>query len=450
MLAPSVLSAWEVLKLAKKYLLSFLGGTDLKNADKIDEDPSALIQTVNYLKPDVLIIFLTQEMKENYKNSNLKNNIIKLFPKINIEEIELDITDPTNTEAIYKSIYPEIKLISQKIVQEKTQGFVNLTSGTPQIISVLSLLLITKILDRSHGLYAPNPKYGGEVKVDKLEFFRTSIGLETIKALISQYDYAGILNILKNDYYRSKVESDPELINILNFSKSLFMADFKQSEECYLKSQTLKEILPDLTLKNNLDYCCQRFYTLKPLFNNHEYAQATIWTAIIRETTIEYLLEKLMPGSLDAIAFRESKDRPWVLSEEKIDLNLPELKEYLKNCWNDSKTTTNQRDFDFNRELTHQVSKWILDFIGERFIENKKIWNKLKSSIYGLDQPVKNRNLLAHEIEYFEYDKTWLTHTERMLQKTLELSKSNSQLLKDPYDLLNIELFKRFETVFSS
>ena len=74
-----------------------------------------------------------------------------------IEIIETEIEDPTNHREIFNKISSDIEKINNEANALKSQVFINLTSGTPAIISVLSLLSMTGFINRCTGVYSLIP-----------------------------------------------------------------------------------------------------------------------------------------------------------------------------------------------------------------------------------------------------------------------------------------------------
>ncbi len=432
----------------ERVLISFLGGHDLNCDENFEQNPCPLIQMINNVKPKHLYLFITYEYMERYKNSFIQNNINKIAPDLKINEIFIDIINPTDTNEINSKISPYIKDINNFIVLNKNQGFVNLTSGTPQIISVLTLNIIIDKLQKTHGAYAPNPKFDSKYRVENLNFFKNSFGYETIKTLIENYDYSGIISLSQKDnYIKSKFQMDKDINEILEFAHNKFISDFKKANEILENNALLKEKFEIVKIdeNNTFNYCIERFFTINPLIKTNQLAQAVIWIAIIRETLINYINNILLPNGMESIAGKEEDSSVYYLNEEKIKNNYDDLYEFLMKEWDKNKC---KNTLDLNRELNQAVAKLIFKYSCENFIEDKNISRKLQSSMFGLEEVVKVRNNLAHTICPPKFNKNWINHLKNLINNILILNRCEINLNENPYDRINNLLQEKISEIF--
>ena len=142
-----------------RVLITFVGSHDL-----IKNNNGPIEQIIKFLKPSNTYIFITSEYIDKFKTEKLEEYYKSLIEQ-NINVIYTDITNPTDTEEVANNISNKIDEINTFILENKYQGFLNLTSGTPAILSVLSLFAITGQLNRTMGLYAPNPKFDNSIRI---------------------------------------------------------------------------------------------------------------------------------------------------------------------------------------------------------------------------------------------------------------------------------------------
>lgn len=440
-------------------LISFVGGTDLREANN-PNSPSGIIQLLNYIKPSKAYIFYTPGLKEEFDAVKFDQLLKSNYPDINFTfHFKEQIYDPTDMKQIYTSIDTDLRTISNLIVENKTQGFVNIASGTPQIQTVLSLSVITGLLERSHGIYPPNPKHNAQIKIDALDFFKTSLGFETVKLLIQKYDYSSLLDLLKDKYYNKKLKNHPEIISIIDFAHCRFTSDFDKAKQIYSICNELQTITPEINKDSPFHTCIERYYTIPAILDNENHPMATIWVAIIRETLLEFFCDEFFPDGLSQITLKiddddkikkkrlkqESQRRKF--NTEIIHREYPDFVDFMNQLWKKD----HSGGFSFDRELSQNTFKMIFEYICYYYQADEKkraLLNSIKNNIQKLDSVVGKRNQFAHSIVSGKFESSWLTVTQNLLQETANLLDEEIDLGVNPYDELNKFLLKKIETLF--
>lgn len=435
--------------MSKRVLLSFIGGQDITpgNISNHEEKPSAIIQLLKYIKPQEIHLFITKGLKEKYVSSGLKDLIITLFPDIKLIETYKDnIIDPTDPQKIYEAIYEDLKALDQYVCEGRHQAFVNLTSGTPQIIAVLSTCLVLDLISRSHGVYAPNPEYSKDIRINDLEFFKNSLGIHTFTTLVDNYDYHGISSLFKDKHFTDRINKDKELFTIVEFAKNRFTSNFEEAQKYYQLSSWLKKAFPDYKPSDGLDLAIERFYTIQPLLQNNEDSVAIIWLATIRETILEFLPSIVLKENWEKIFNNTNNDKRLKFNLEMCHKIYPDLIQSVSGYF-DEEIDEEKAKFDPNREINQNTLKYVLRYLAtknkEKHLEN--VVNKIKP----LDSLMGVRNKVAHTIISKKVENNWHKITKQLLQEAAKIC-DKPFTEENPYDVLNEEIQIRLEKVFSS
>lgn len=157
----------------RKNLLTFIGLTDIKTHEN-KEYNGAVEQILHKYNFENVYIFITLGLENKVSELNMLERY-KEISNSNIVSIYTKIEDPTNPRIIYNELKKYIKDINDSTKSIEGELYVNMVSSTPQIISILSLLVGGKVLYNSIGVYPSNPLYGDRIRLDDLDFFREII-----------------------------------------------------------------------------------------------------------------------------------------------------------------------------------------------------------------------------------------------------------------------------------
>lgn len=153
----------------KKNLLTFIGLTDIRTHEN-KEYNGAVEQILNHYQFENVYVFITLGLENKVNDLNMIERY-KEISNSNVVGIYTKIEDPTNPRVVYNKMKEYIDDINNSTKNIDGELYVNLVSSTPQIISILSLLVGGKVLYNSTGVYPSNPLYSNEIKFDNLDFY---------------------------------------------------------------------------------------------------------------------------------------------------------------------------------------------------------------------------------------------------------------------------------------
>ena len=405
-----------------RVLITFVGSHDLAQNNN-----GPIEQLIHYLKPSRTYIFITSEYAESFKINELEayyNSIKEQTVYYNYT----DIKNPTNTEEIVSNISDKINEINNYIIENKYQGFLNLTSGTPAILSVLSLFAITGQLNRTMGLYAPNPKYDNIIRTNSLDFYKNSFAYQTIKNLINQCDYIAIEDFIKRNKILPKLNELQEFKIIVSFAKNRVISNFELADEIYNKNEFLHEF--NYKKPNNLyDKALESLMSAEISARNNDIFQTTLKLGIIRENLVSFLLQEiLLKNHIDIIEINTNGEKR--LKGDILEIKYPEILEFLQEKLCES--TSENKKLDLHRELNSFIEKYLLEYFINK--ENDKTLNFIQKEFFKLEQLRKERNKLAHTINPPMYNSNWIQSIRKILINTaqyLDLSEPNFETYKE-------------------
>lgn len=394
-----------------RYYISFLGSHDLGT---IDNGPVST--QLKYLKPSHVYLFIT----EDYYN---KNNIEELKRyhqqdnSTNIFIINSQIKDPTNHREISAKITKELEKINEKAAETKSQVFINLTSGTPAIISVLSLLAMTGFLNRCVGIYAPNPKYNNVIKTDSLDFYQNSFAYKTIKSLINDKEYNATIRFLEQNKILKNLSADKDFMDILRFANYRIVGDFDEALKIYNNNEHLSKI--SYKKPENLYECAlEYFISAQGAIAKNDTFQAILKLGIIREILTSFLCKKLIKERFaeEIIIYPNKEDTPPRFNINNLELYAQDLKEYILSVQKQSKSVLN---FDFNREINAYTESLILCYLIDSSENNNLL--KIKKNFNSLEDLKGERNKLAHRLSAPKFKTKWNECIKEILNLTAEV-----------------------------
>lgn len=380
-----------------RYFISFLGSHDLGT---IDNGP--IVSLLGYVKPTHIYLFITKGYVETNNIESLRE-YYKKYTSYPINIIETNIEDPTNHKEIYSKIIDSIEGINNDAKESKSQVFINLTSGTPAIISVLSLLSMTGFVNRAIGVYAPNPKFDNMLKVDTLDFYKNSFAYNTLKTLINNKEYDATLRFLEQNKILKNLSSDKEFMDILNFANQRIMGNFEKAYELY---QDIP-MLHSLEYKNptNLYEIASEYYiSAQVAIAKNDSFQSILKLGIIREILTSFLCQKLLKESYteEIIIYDTKEERPPRFNLDNLNTYGQDLKEYIINTLSNSKL---KLKFDFSREVNAYTEGLILEYLLEK--GNTSNLAKIKRNFHILEELKGERNKLAHRLSTPQINKKW-------------------------------------------
>ena len=406
-----------------KVLVTFAGSHDLTPNEK-----APITRIIKYLKPDRCYLFITTEYEKHFEENDLYSYYKSLTG--DIEFIKSGIDDPTNFEEISSKTSDKIEEISAYVVENKGQAYLNLTSGTPAIISVLSLYAITGLLNRAVGMYAPNTKYDDNIRNNSLEFYKDSVAYKTVKSMINSMDYVGLCNFIENEKGFPKLKQNKEFMDMIRFAKERVLCNFDEAQKIYDDSEYLKK-LEFHKPKNLYEKSVECYMSALISERNRDYFQSIIKLAIIRENLMTYLLydsDKSLAKDLVRIDKEINKKKTKYtprLRKKVMEGKYQDLIDVIKKAFG---------SIDYTREVNATMMYTILcHLIGE----DSELSGFKRKMVY-LEELKGARNEIAHNVAPPRYEHKWMVGTKDMI---VELSKYMG--LEEPgfdfYEKLNQE-----------
>ena len=416
-----------------RVLITFVGGHDL-TANK----NGAIEQLIKYLKPQKVYIFLTKDYEDTFYKNNLQAHYQGMING-DLEVIKTGIENPVDFEEVSVKTAQNISEINEYVIAQKGQAYLNLTSGTPAIISVLALYAITGQLNRAVGMYAPNPQYDNEIKCNALNFYRDSVAYKTVKSLINSMDYIGLTDFIKIKNTFPKLQADKEFINIAEFGRNRILCNFEEADTIYNNSEVLKEMGYSIP-KNLYEKAKECYMSAKVSERNNDTFQTIIKLAIVRENLISYLFyESKNAITKELVEFRidnKTKNKKPYLNKEIMENKYPELRDYLGK----------KLKLDYDRELTALLEWYILEYLIKE--KNNPILNNLAKEVNKLEELRGARNEIAHNIKPPRYNPEWAKSIEKIIKYTAEYTEEQEPIF-DAYEILNKLILNKLKHLLS-
>lgn len=389
-----------------RVLITFVGSHDL-----IKNNNGPIEQIIKFLKPSNTYIFITSEYIDKFKTEKLEEFYKSLIEQ-NVNVIYTDITNPTDTEEVANNISNKIDEINTFILENKYQGFLNLTSGTPAILSVLSLFAITGQLNRTMGLYAPNPKFDNSIRMNSLDYYKNSFAYQTIKNLINQCDYTAVEDFLKRNKILPKLNASQDFNVLISFAKNRAISNFDLAKELHDEHKIIQEF--DYKKPENLySKAIESLMSADISARNNDIFQTTLKLGIIRENIVGFLLQKILSKKqIDIIEIKKNGEKR--LKKDILETKYPEIIEYLQEKLTQSTSTI--KVIDLNRELNSFIESYLIEYFINK--ENDKNLDIILKELYKLEKLRKERNNLAHTINSPNYDKNWITSLKKIIINT--------------------------------
>lgn len=425
-----------------KILISAVGTTDPIS----NNHDAALLHIARNYRPDKIVLVYSREM---LVKQDLVNKVLLSIEGYN-PIIEIDSTILNNDEVfLFDKMYEVMGLIVQKYTNDDDEIILNLSSGTPQIIS--ALFALNRINDyNTQAIQVATPKKGAnkeykdltdsEIEAlivenqdnsldfvdrsikDKSEKFNQALVKRHLRSLIASYDYQAAEVII------NRKEDTKSLSNIKKIRKKI--SDFSRvfKNQCLL-SDILSFPLDDFQ-KKALNY----YLMIDVLKEREHIADVLIKAKSLAEFVIEETIKKDHEG---LIVFDGNPP--------KLNPNFPDCEAILDDIDKKMKKSRGIEDTD-ERIFSVQSTLNLLSYLN--ILEFYNYDSQLQTAINGIINLNSERNKVAHGLS--EIDTRLLSR-----KKLKQLSENLRLLLVDClgidssyfnyYDKQNEELIKMLE-----
>ena len=366
----------------------------------------------HYAPVDRVFVFLTKEMEDKETESGCyTKGIQKVAPQCKIEFIRSGITEP--------HIYERLTVL-QDVFQEKYEQYpneewlLNLSSGTPQIKSVMSLIGLDHPQVKAIQVFSPaegsNNKSHPEKTPEMLEMLyhfnddddpsssnrcnepelsllkKHSVKMQII-SLVRNYEYEGALQLLRLNRELFDQISE-KLLEHAGCRRNLMWRDANKIISSYKgsplisKAGDFEEFFRVMELRQRKKQLYEFIVKITP-----------ICTKLVTDYAISLEQRKLFDlNACSEIRRDEDGDVRYVLKREKIGRYNNTLLEHLNHKY---KRSGGFKDSDLSISNMECICGWIIDFgisSNERDIEIKKIFARLSIVSENI------RNKVAHKI----------------------------------------------------
>ncbi len=428
---------WEEQYLSRVFI-SFVGSHDFAESNN-----GPIEQLINNCKPKKVVLFITKG-QDNYIQKFIEQERESYYKSITNAEFEViytDIDDPTNFQEIAEKISSKIDEVNEEVVKNKYQTFVNLTSGSPAILSVLSLFIITGKLNRAFGMYAKNPKYGNKIIMNNLDFYQNSFAYKTVKKMINQRNFVAIEDFLSTTKDFRQLSENKNFKAIVSIAKNHMSCNYSEMKKLLDENQNLNlNISCPITLYEKALEC---YKSIKELYERqNDTYQATLKASIVRENLLFYLVENILKSKKISSIIKkkslEQTDSSWFFDEDNLYSSAPDLAKYLEETLIEQGTK-----FEPNREITSFLAFYIFKY----FSENDKTLTKIRAKFNGIDDLRAMRNTIAHTINPSEFKIFWLKSLKDIINLISEYFNLGTPNF-DTYKELEVSLLKELNASF--
>lgn len=425
-----------------KILISAVGTTDPIS----NNHDAALLHIARNYRPDKIVLVYSQEMmvKQDVINKVLLS--IEGYNPI----IEIDSTILNNDEVfLFDKMYEVMGLIVQKYTNDDDEIILNLSSGTPQIIS--ALFALNRINDyNTQAIQVATPKNGANKEYkdltdseidalivenqdnsldfvdrsikDKSEKFTQALVKRHLRSLIASYDYQAAEVII------NRKEDTKSLSNIKKIRKKI--SDFSR----VFKNQCLLSDILSFPLDDSQKKALNYYLMIDVLKEREHIADVLIKAKSLAEFVIEETIKKDHEG---LIVFDGNPP--------KLNPNFPDCEAILDDIDKKMKKSRGIEDTD-ERIFSVQSTLNLLSYLN--ILEFYNYDSQLQTAINGIINLNSERNKVAHGLS--EIDTRLLSR-----KKLKQLSENLRLLLVDClgidssyfnyYDKQNEELIKMLE-----
>lgn len=425
-----------------KILISAVGTTDPIS----NNHDAALLHIARNYRPDKIVLVYSQEM---LVKQDLINKVLLSIEGYN-PIIEIDFTTLNNDEVhLFDKMYEVMGLIVQKYTNDDDEIILNLSSGTPQIIS--ALFALNRINDyNTQAIQVATPKKGANKEYkdltdseidalivenqdnsldfvdrsikDKSEKFSQALVKRHLRSLIASYDYQAAEVII------NRKEDTKSLSNIKKIRKKI--SDFSR----VFKNQCLLSDILSLPLDDSQKKALNYYLMIDVLKEREHIADVLIKAKSLAEFVIEETIKKDHEG---LIVFDGNPP--------KLNPNFPDCEAILDDIDKKMKKSRGIEDTD-ERIFSVQSTLNLLSYLN--ILEFYNYDSQLQTAINGIINLNSERNKVAHGLS--EIDTRLLSR-----KKLKQLSENLRLLLVDClgidssyfnyYDKQNEELIKMLE-----
>ncbi|WP_416316167.1 type III-A CRISPR-associated CARF protein Csm6 [Streptococcus salivarius] len=407
---------------------------------------AALLHIARNYRPDKIVLVYSQEM---LVKQDLINKVLLSIEGYN-PIIEIDSTILNNDEVfLFDKMYEDMGLIVQKYTNDDDEIILNLSSGTPQIIS--ALFALNRINDyNTQAIQVATPKKGANKEYkdltdseidalivenqdnsldfvdrsikDKSEKFSQALVKRHLRSLIASYDYQAAEAII------NRKEDTKSLSNIKKIRKKI--SDFSR----VFKNQCLLSDILSLPLDDSQKKALNYYLMIDVLKEREHIADVLIKAKSLAEFVIEETIKKDHEG---LIVFDGNPP--------KLNPNFPDCEAILDDIDKKMKKSRGIEDTD-ERIFSVQSTLNLLSYLN--ILEFYNYDSQLQTAINGIINLNSERNKVAHGLS--EIDTRLLSR-----KKLKQLSENLRLLLVDClgidssyfnyYDKQNEELIKMLE-----
>lgn len=425
-----------------KILISAVGTTDPIS----NNHDAALLHIARNYRPDKIVLVYSQEMMVK---QDLINKVLLSIEGYN-PIIEIDSTILNNDEVfLFDKMYEVMGQIVQKYTNDDNEIILNLSSGTPQIIS--ALFALNRINDyNTQAIQVATPKNGANKEYkdltdseidalivenqdnsldfvdrsikDKSEKFSQALVKRHLRSLIASYDYQAAEVII------NRKEDTKSLSNIKKIRKKI--SDFSR----VFKNQCLLSDILSLPLDDSQKKALNYYLMIDVLKEREHIADVLIKAKSLAEFVIEETIKKDHEG---LIVFDGNPP--------KLNPNFPDCEAILDDIDKKMKKSRGIEDTD-ERIFSVQSTLNLLSYLN--ILEFYNYDSQLQTAINGIINLNSERNKVAHGLS--EIDTRLLSR-----KKLKQLSENLRLLLVDClgidssyfnyYDKQNEELIKILE-----
>lgn len=427
-----------------KILISAVGTTDPIS----NNHDAALLHIARNYRPDKIVLVYSQEM---LVKQDLINKVLLSIEGYN-PIIEIDSTILNNDEVfLFDKMYEVMGLIVQKYTNDDDEIILNLSSGTPQIIS--ALFALNRINDyNTQAIQVPTPKNGANRKYtpltnseidalilenqdnsldfvdrcikDKSEKFTQALVKRHLRSLIASFDYQAAEAIIKRKEYNK----------LLSKKRIAYIREKLNDFSRVFKNQSILSDILSFPLDDSQKKALNYYLMIDVLKEREHIADVLIKAKSLAEFVIEETIKKDHEGLI------------------VFDGNLPKLNPDFPDCEaildDIDKKMKKSRGIEDTEERIFSVQSTLNLLSYLNILEFYEYDSQLQTAINGILSLNGERNKVAHGLS--EIDTRLLSR-----KKLKQLSENLRLLLVDClgidtsyfnyYDKQNEELIKMLE-----
>ncbi|GBR75888.1 hypothetical protein NO2_0519 [Candidatus Termititenax persephonae] len=382
-----------------KVLITFLGGNDIKN---FSTDGGAIAQLCNGQFPQgqlrKIIIFVTKEYLQDYENKGL-GDYYRKYAEIQYVPLPT-IDDPTNARQIIKALAQSIRDINEDSQMKNCQKYVNLTSGAPAILAVLSLVTSTGFLQNAQPIYSPNPQYSAKKSITEgvLDAYTSMSAYIMLKHFIEKSNYQAMSDFLsQNDFAKDIITK--EFRELVEFAKNRICGDFNEAQKSYHGQWT--EEIKYKKPADNFERAYEYYLSAGVANRNRDKSSVILKLGVVRESLQRFMAEKLLAKKFGGNGYSDLLTTDGIVFDERKIKNNKQLDEWL-----------NQIDWHSKKLVSTEIDNKIWRIL----IKNDDKLNNINDFLEGLESLRNARNNLAHTIGELKINGTWWKDIENIFE----------------------------------